>query len=115
MDRRQFAASLGVVLGLPLATKFMASASKEPLRPEGSLTDIAGVKVGHYTETRRPTGCTVIIVEAGAVAGVDVRGAAPGTSETDLLNPVNTVPKVHAILLSGGSAFGLEAASGVTQ
>ncbi len=81
----------------------------------GGITDVGGVKVGHFTETRRPTGCTVLIFEQGATAGVDVRGAAPGTRETDLLNPVNTVQKVQAILLSGGSAYGLDAASGVMR
>ncbi|CAB3930523.1 P1 family peptidase [Achromobacter insolitus] len=81
----------------------------------GSITQVAGLRVGHYTDTRRPTGCTVIIAEAGATAGVDVRGAAPGTRETDLLNPVNMVEKVHAVVLSGGSAFGLDAASGVMR
>ncbi|MFY3458161.1 P1 family peptidase [Achromobacter xylosoxidans] len=81
----------------------------------GSITDVAGIKVGHYTDTRRPTGCTVIIAEAGATGGVDVRGAAPGTRETDLLNPVNMVEKVHAVMLAGGSAFGLEAATGVMR
>ena len=81
----------------------------------GGITDVQGVKVGHFTETRRPTGCTVLIFENGATAGVDVRGAAPGTRETDLLNPVNTVQKVNAILLSGGSAFGLDAAGGVVR
>ncbi|RPJ59185.1 MAG: peptidase S58 family protein, partial [Acidobacteria bacterium] len=63
----------------------------------------------------RPTGCTAILVERGAVGGVDVRGAAPGTRETDLLDPVNTVDRVHAVVLSGGSAFGLDAASGVVR
>lgn len=82
---------------------------------EGGITDVQGVKVGHFTETRRPTGCTVLIFEKGATGGVDVRGAAPGTRETDLLNPVNTVQQVHAILLSGGSAFGLDAATGVMR
>jgi L-aminopeptidase/D-esterase-like protein len=81
----------------------------------GCLTDVEGVKVGHYTESRRPTGCTVILTEGGAVAGVDVRGAAPGTRETDLLSPLNTIEKIHAIVLSGGSSFGLETASGVMQ
>jgi len=81
----------------------------------GSITDVAGLRVGHYTDTRRPTGCTVIIAEAGATGGVDVRGAAPGTRETDLLNPMNMVDKVHAIMLAGGSAFGLDAASGVMR
>jgi L-aminopeptidase/D-esterase-like protein len=81
----------------------------------GAITDVAGIKVGNFTETRRPTGCTVIICEEGAVGGVDVRGAAPGTRETDLLDPLNTVKEVHAIVLSGGSAFGLEAATGVMR
>jgi L-aminopeptidase/D-esterase-like protein len=81
----------------------------------GSITDVAGTTVGHFTDDRRPTGCTVVLVEAGAVAGVDVRGGAPGTRETDLLSPLNLVEKVHAALLSGGSAFGLDAASGVVR
>lgn len=81
----------------------------------GAITDVGGLCVGHYTDTRRPTGCTVILTPQGAVAGVDVRGAAPGTRETDLLSPLNAVRQVHAILLSGGSAFGLDAASGVMR
>jgi L-aminopeptidase/D-esterase-like protein len=83
--------------------------------PAGSITDVAGIEVGHFTDARRPTGCTVIITRDGAVAGVDVRGAAPGTRETDLLHPSNLVDRVHAILLAGGSAWGLDAASGVMQ
>src|SRR5437667_3010461 len=79
------------------------------------LTDVPGIAVGHVTMTERPTGCTVVLAEAGAVAGVDVRGGAPGTRETDLLDPVNTVQKVHAVVLSGGSAFGLEAATGTVR
>ena len=81
----------------------------------GSITDVAGIEVGHFTDVRRPTGCTVIITRDGAVAGVDVRGAAPGTRETDLLHPSNLVDRVHAVLLAGGSAWGLDAASGVMQ
>jgi len=81
----------------------------------GSITDVPGIAVGHFTDTRRPTGCTVILTPKGAVGGVDVRGAAPGTRETDLLSPLNTVEVVHAVLLSGGSAFGLDAASGVMR
>lgn len=81
----------------------------------GSITDVAGLAVGHFTDPRRPTGCTVVLCEAGAVAGVDVRGAAPGTRETDLLAPDNLVDSVHAVLLTGGSAFGLDAAGGVMQ
>ena len=80
-----------------------------------SITDVTGIKVGHFSDTRRPTGCTVILTEEGAVAGVDVRGAAPGTRETDLLDPINTVQTVHAIMLSGGSAFGLDTATGAMR
>jgi L-aminopeptidase/D-esterase-like protein len=79
------------------------------------LTDVPGIKVGHFTLRERPTGCTVILTEAGAVAAVDVRGAAPATRETDLLDPVNVVQIAHAIVLSGGSAFGLDSASGVMR
>jgi L-aminopeptidase/D-esterase-like protein len=85
------------------------------LAEAGAITDVAGISVGHFTETRRPTGCTVILLEGGATAGVDVGGGAPGTRETDILNPANTVQAVHAILLTGGSAFGLDAASGVVR
>jgi L-aminopeptidase/D-esterase-like protein len=81
----------------------------------GAITDVAGIKVGHFTDSRRPTGCTVIICEEGAVGGVDVRGSAPGTRETDLLNPINVVQQVHAVVLSGGSAFGLDTATGVIR
>lgn len=92
----------------------MDTASTNPPYP-GAITDVAGIEVGHFTETRRPTGCSVVIVREGAVAGVDVRGAAPGTRETDLLAPANLVQQVHAITLSGGSAWGLDAASGVMR
>jgi L-aminopeptidase/D-esterase-like protein len=81
----------------------------------GAITDVAGLKVGHFTDPRRPTGCTVVLAEDGAVGGVDVRGAAPGTRETALLAPGNLVERVHAVLLAGGSAFGLDAATGVVR
>jgi len=80
-----------------------------------SIVDVAGVSVGHFTDSRRPTGCTVVLVPEGAVCGVDVRGAAPGTRETELLSPLNAVEQVHAVLLAGGSAFGLDAAGGVMR
>jgi L-aminopeptidase/D-esterase-like protein len=80
-----------------------------------TLTAVPGIKVGHHTLAERPTGCTVILAEAGVTAGVDVRGSAPATRETDLLNPVNLVQIAHAIVLSGGSAFGLDSASGVMR
>ena len=70
-----------------------------------SITDIAGITVGHYTDTRRPTGCTVVLCPQGVVCGVDVRGGAPGTRETDLLKSENTVDRVHAVLLTGGSGL----------
>ena len=71
----------------------------------GSIADIAGLHVGHFTSNQRLTGCSVVLAPQGAVGGVDVRGAAPGTRETDLLDPGNLVDKVHAVLLSGGSAL----------
>ena len=80
-----------------------------------SITDVAGIEVGHFTDARRPTGCTVVLARGSAVGGVDVRGAAPGTRETDLLHPANVVERVHGILLAGGSAWGLDAASGVMR
>ena len=92
----------------------MLPTAQVPGTVEG-LTAIAGIRVGHYTLADRPTGCTVILTEAGAVAAVDVRGAAPGTRETALLDPINTVQEVHAVVLSGGSAFGLAAADGVMR
>ena len=79
------------------------------------LTDIPGLKVGHWTNLEAATGCTVVLCPEGAVAGVDVRGTAPGTRETDLLDPVCLVDQVHAILIGGGSAFGLAAADGVMR
>ena len=80
-----------------------------------TLTAVPGIKVGHHMMSGRSTGCTVILAEAGVTAGVDVRGGAPGTRETALLNPVNSVQQVHAIALAGGSAFGLDTASGVMR
>ena len=80
-----------------------------------SLTDVPGIQVGHWTNLEAATGCTVVLCTQGAVAGVDVRGGAPGTRETDLLDPLCVVERVHAVLLGGGSAFGLAAADGVMQ
>jgi L-aminopeptidase/D-esterase-like protein len=110
MKRRDFGKTLAGITGAALLPRRVSA-----MNSDGGITDVQGVKVGHFTDTRRPTGCTVLIFEKGATAGVDVRGAAPGTRETDLLNPVNTVQQVQAILLSGGSAFGLDAASGVMR
>ena len=93
----------------------MSAASSSPSSRAGAITDVAGIEVGHFSDTRRPTGCTVIIARDGAVAGVDVRGAAPGTRETDLLSPGNLVQEVHAVMLAGGSAWGLAAAEGAMR
>jgi L-aminopeptidase/D-esterase-like protein len=102
-------AALGSVHGGLILTSHSGTGDKL------SIVDVAGIRVGHFTDTRRPTGCTVLLCDGGAVAGVDVRGAAPGTRETDLLNPINTVQSIHALLLAGGSAFGLDAATGVMR
>ena len=107
MNRRTF---FGV-----LAVGALREAQAPSQSRQGFITDVDGIKVGHFTETRRPTGCTVILYERGAVAGVDVRGSAPGTRETDLLKPTNLVDKVNAIVLAGGSAFGLDSATGVMR
>jgi L-aminopeptidase/D-esterase-like protein len=122
MKRRAFVQSMA---GLMLAAGNREAATVEGSVPTPqasqintfnlSLTDVAGIKVGHFTSQQRPTGCTAVLCEAGAVAGVDVRGSAPGTRETDLLNPTNAVQQVHAIMLTGGSAFGLDTATGAMR
>lgn len=93
-----------------------ASAGQGTSVQHKGITDVPGIRVGHHTLTERPTGCTVVLVEGqGAVGGVSQRGAAPGTRETDLLNPLNMVERVNAIVLTGGSAYGLDAAQGVVR
>jgi L-aminopeptidase/D-esterase-like protein len=79
----------------------------------GQITDIEGIRVGHYSDLEALTGCTVILCEEGAVGGVDIRGSASGTRELDALNPLHLVERVHGLVLAGGSAFGLDAAGGV--
>jgi L-aminopeptidase/D-esterase-like protein len=111
MRRREFNKGAAVLAaGAALGRRAMSEEN-----PNGGITDVEGIRVGHFTESRRPTGCTVLIFEKGAVASVDVRGSAPGTRETDLLNPINSAQQVQAILLSGGSSFGLDAATGVMR
>lgn len=107
-------------LAMPHASKTTSSPGAGQTAPlsatsNDSITDVRGIEVGHFTDARRPTGCSVVIARDGAVAGVDVRGAAPGTRETDLLHPSNLVDRVHAVLLAGGSAWGLDAAGGVMR
>lgn len=89
--------------------------AQQALPYPGSITDVPGIRLGHAQDEAALTGCTVIMAEEGAVCGVDVRGSAPGTRETELLRPTAMVPHVHALCLSGGSAFGLEAAHGVMR
>lgn len=85
------------------------------MKIHNAITDVPGIRVGHATNLEALTGCTVILCEKGAVGGMDQGGGAPGTRETDLMRPMHLVQKVHAVLLSGGSAFGLDAASGVVR
>lgn len=119
MDRRTFAMSLAGLGAMPFVVNAASAANRggESVLElmGGSITDVPGIKLGHHTLTKRPTGCTVLLCEEGASAGVDVRGSAPGTRETDLLDPINYVQQVQAILLSGGSAYGLAAATGVMR
>src|SRR5213592_2842997 len=109
--RRRIALILGIISGA-LA---LVQAQTAPPRAVSGLTAVEGLRVGHHTLTERPTGCTVILVDGDAVGGVAQMGGAPGTRETDLLHPLNMVDKVNAIVLSGGSAFGLDAASGAVR
>jgi L-aminopeptidase/D-esterase-like protein len=110
-DTLRHLAAVACVAGVAVLTG--ATGAQSPA--SAGLAAVAGLRVGHYSMPGRPTGCTVVVADGGAVGGVDVRGAAPGTRETDLLNPVNTVEKVHAVVLTGGSAFGLDAAGGVMR
>jgi L-aminopeptidase/D-esterase-like protein len=125
MNRREFNRKVLAATGAAMLAGSVAGAlngaapgndpgSDDALGPKG-LTDVEGLKVGHFTDQRRPTGCTVVLCEQGAVAGVDVRGGAPGTRETDLLNPVNIVQQIYGLVLSGGSSFGLDTATGVMR
>jgi L-aminopeptidase/D-esterase-like protein len=100
---------------LAAAGAISARQTSRPPAPNMTLTAVDGIKVGHFTLADRPTGCTVVLFPEGTTGSVDVRGGAPGTRETDLLNPVNMVQIVNAITLSGGSAFGLATADGVMR
>jgi L-aminopeptidase/D-esterase-like protein len=112
---------IAVVAVAVLSSALAQNPSNQPanaLKPTGGrgLTEVHGIKVGSYTMAERPTGCTVILVDGeGVPGGVSQRGAAPGTAETDLLDPLNMVDKVNAVVLAGGSAYGLEARNGVVK
>jgi L-aminopeptidase/D-esterase-like protein len=102
---------LAIVVAIGMVAWLVAADAPHP-----TITAVAGIKVGHFTLRERPTGCTVVLAEGdGAVGGVAQRGAAPGTRETDLLNPLNLVDRVNAVVLTGGSAFGLDSATGVMR
>ena len=115
MKRRKFLQSAILTTSGLLVREIYGNPRQSQNNSRTAITEVQGIKVGHFTDQRRPTGCTVIIAEEGATGGVDVRGAAPGTRETDLLNPLNTVELVNAIVLSGGSAYGLDTATGVMR
>ena len=85
------------------------------MKLRNAITDVPGLKVGHAQDEEALTGCTVVLCEGGAVGGVDQRGGAPGTRETDAMHPLHLVQQVHAVVLAGGSAFGLDAATGVVR
>jgi L-aminopeptidase/D-esterase-like protein len=109
------AAVIAVTGGMALAVTHETPAA-QPAAPERGLTAVEGLLVGHHTLAERPTGCTVVLVAgAGATGGVSQRGGAPGTRETDLLDPLNMVDRVNAVVLAGGSAYGLDAAQGVVR
>jgi L-aminopeptidase/D-esterase-like protein len=108
--RREFAALTG---GFGVGARIFDSQGAPPAA--GSLTDVPGIKVGHFTDTRRPTGCTAILFDAAAAAGVDYDGSAPGESQVVLLQPISPVERIHAIFLTGGGVLGLPAFSGMLR
>ena len=103
-----------LLLGAPISHELVTAQENPAIDPWG-LTAVSGLELGHHTLSERATGCTVIIARDGATGGVDVRGSAPGTRELALLDPVNSVERVNAVVLSGGSAFGLDVGSGVMR
>jgi L-aminopeptidase/D-esterase-like protein len=123
MNRREFGTVLLGAAGATAISIRSGPATPPPLKAYdldtrsyvGGVTDVEGISVGHFTDKRRPTGVTALLFGNGAAAGVDVRGSAPGTSETDLLNPVHSNHEIHGIALAGGSGFGLVSASGIVR
>jgi len=108
MDRREFLAGAAALPAL--------SSPRQPApAPGGSLTDVGGVRVGHYTDTRRPTGCTAILFDSAAAAGVDYDSSAPGEAMGVMLQPVSPVERIHALFLSGGGVMSVPAAGGVIR
>ena len=106
---------LGLSVAGAVALARTPLAQQSPGAPGGSLTDVPGIKVGHFTDTRRPTGCTAILFDNAAAAGVDYNGSAPGESQVVMLQPVSPVDRIHGIFLTGGGLFALPASSGVLR
>jgi len=116
VSRRQFLNGLGGVTTLAaLRHDRVSAAQPTPLQPAGSLTDVGGLRVGHFTDPRRPTGCTAILFDQPATAGVDYDGSAPGESLGVVLQPVSPLDQIHAIFLTGGGPMALGASAGVVR
>src|SRR5215207_1933185 len=103
MNRRQFGKSMAAGVAL------RGAGSQQPAKAAGSLTDVRGIRVGHFTDARRPTGCTAILFDSAVAAGVDYNGSAPGESQVVMLQPVSPVERIHALYLTGGGIFALPA------
>jgi L-aminopeptidase/D-esterase-like protein len=114
MKRREFAASLGGAV-VAAARAGHAAQRPDPVASPGTITDVPGLKVGHFTDPRRPTGCTALLFDEPAAAAVDYDGSAPGETQVVLLQPVSPVDAIHAILLSGGGVWGLGAVAGAMR
>jgi L-aminopeptidase/D-esterase-like protein len=113
MRRREFAAALGG--GVIAARAGQASQRPDPTSASASITDVPGLKVGHFTDSRRPTGCTAVLFDEPAAAAVDYDGSAPGETQVVLLQPVSPVDQIHALLLSGGGVWGIGAVAGAMR
>ena len=111
MNRREF----GQTLASYTALGGWQANTKPPIVPGGALTDVPGIRVGHFTDTRRPTGCTAILFDAAYAAGVDYNGSAPGESQVVMLQPVSPVERIHALYLTGGGIFAIPASAGVLK
>ena len=112
VNRREFGRTVAAAM---TAGGAQASPKPSPAGGAGSLTDVPGLKVGHFTDARRPTGCTAILFDTAAAAGVDYNGSAPGESQVVMLQPVSPVERIHALFLTGGGVFAIPAAGGVLR
>jgi L-aminopeptidase/D-esterase-like protein len=118
LNRRQFSEALIVSGGIgALSSRLSAGAISGPTSPEaaGCITDVAGIRVGHFTDSRRPTGCTAILFDGEVNAGVDFDGSAPGEQQVVMLQPVSSLERIHGILLTGGGPMGLAAVAGAVK